>query len=70
MKEQETEEAFSRFAEPHKAAVWEAILKRRREETGNANWKPNWMTGMDMANQVRDVLWKSFLVKQFPTHRS
>ena len=56
MKQQETEAAFNSFAEPRRAAVLEEILKRCREEIGNPNWKPNWMTGMAIANQVRKIL--------------
>lgn len=61
MKGQETEEAFSRFAEPRRAAVLDEILERRRAEIGNPNWHPSFIEGMAIANQIRRVLWKRWL---------
>ena len=46
MKQQEVSEEFERFAAAHGRAVWEEVLKRRRDAEGNPNWRPNTLEGM------------------------
>ena len=43
MKQQEALEDFGRFEAEHGKAVWEQVLKARREAEGNPNWRPSWM---------------------------
>jgi hypothetical protein len=60
MKKQEELEEFSRFEAVHGKAVWEGVLKTRREAEGNPNWRPTWMEGLCIQNQVRKILWEQF----------
>ena len=46
MKQQEVSEEFERFAAAHGRAVWEEVLKRRRDAEGNPNWRPNSLEGI------------------------
>jgi hypothetical protein len=59
IKRQEELEEFSRFEAAHAEAVWEEVLKPRREAEG-PNWRPSWMEGMYYQNQVRKILWSNF----------
>ena len=43
MKQQESLEDFGRFEAVHRRAMWEQVLKTRREAEGNPNWRPSWM---------------------------
>ncbi len=61
MKKQEELEEFSRFESVHHGAILEEMLKRIREANGNANWRPSFMEGMVLLNQVHGVLWEQFL---------
>jgi hypothetical protein len=56
MKQKEQLEAFHRFEAAHGRAVWEQVLKERRESEGNPDWRPNWMDGIHYQNEVRAVL--------------
>ena len=40
MKKQEELEEFERFEAVHGKAVWQEVLKERREAEGNPNWQP------------------------------
>lgn len=60
LKEQEELEEFERFAAVHGKAVRDAVLKARREAEGNSNWQPNWIEGMSLQNQVREILCEQF----------
>jgi hypothetical protein len=46
MKKQEELEEFDRFEAAYGKAVWEEVLKARREAEGNPNWRPTWMEGI------------------------
>ena len=60
IKRQEELEEFSRFEAAHSKAVWEEVLKSRREAEGNPNWRPSWMEGMCLQSQVNKTLWEQF----------
>jgi hypothetical protein len=60
MKQQEDLEALRRFEAVHSKAVLEKVLQARREAEGNPQWRPNWMVGMSVQNQVREILWRQF----------
>ena len=60
MKKQEELEEFERFEAVHGKAVWEEVLRYRREAEGNPNWRPTWMEGLCIQNQVRKILWEQF----------
>ncbi len=60
MKQQEDLEAFRRFEAVHGKAILEQVLQARREAEGNPQWRPNWMEGMSVQNQVREILWQEF----------
>jgi len=60
MKRQEELKAFELFEAAHGKAVLDEVLKARREAVGDPHWRPNWMTGMAIANQVRNILRKQF----------
>jgi len=34
--------------------------RHRREAEGNPNWRPTWMEGLCIQNQVRKILWEQF----------
>jgi hypothetical protein len=57
MKKQEELEAFERFQAVHAKAVWDEVLKSRREAEG-PNWRPTWMEGVHYQAQVHKVLWE------------
>jgi hypothetical protein len=60
MTRQEELEEFERFEEVNGKALWEEVLKARREAKGNPNWRPSWMEGVGYRTQVRKVLWERF----------
>ena len=60
MKKQEELEEFERFEAAYGRAVWEKVLKPRREAEGNPNWRPSWMEGVGYQTQVRKILWEQF----------
>ena len=60
MKKQEELEEFSRFEAAYGKAGWEEVLKARREAEGNPNWRPTWMEGLCIQNQVRKILLEQF----------
>jgi hypothetical protein len=59
MKEQDDSqkfsEAFGQFAAKHRQAVWNEVLKSRRELEG-PNWWPSWITGMGYQGEVFRIL--------------
>jgi hypothetical protein len=60
LKKQEELAEFERFEAANGTAVLDEVLKRRREAEG-PNWRPtNWMEGMSLQNQVREILWEQF----------
>jgi hypothetical protein len=60
MKKQEELEVFNRFEAVHGRAVWEEVLKHRREAEGNPNWRPSWMEGVRYQSEVYRILWQQF----------
>jgi hypothetical protein len=60
MKQQEDAQEFERFEAAHGKAIWEEILKARREAEGNPNWRPSWVEGMGYQNKVRKILREQF----------
>jgi len=60
MKRQEDLEEFERFEAVHAKAVWEEVLKPRREAEGNPNWRPSWTEGVRYQTQVNKILWEQF----------
>jgi hypothetical protein len=55
MKEQEELSEFERFEAVHGKAVLDEVLKAPRESKG-PNWRPSWMEGMSIQNEVREIL--------------
>ena len=53
MKKQEELEEYTRFEAVHGKAVWEEVLKVRREAEGNPNWLPSWMRLMEVLKPPR-----------------
>jgi hypothetical protein len=53
-------EEFERFEAVHGKAVWQEVLKPRREAEGNPNWRPSWMEGVHYQNEVSKILWEQF----------
>jgi hypothetical protein len=43
MKDQETREEFERFEAAYAKAVWDEVLKNRREAEDKLNWRQSWM---------------------------
>jgi len=62
IKQAEDEEKFSRFATRHRVAVWNQVLKSRREK--GANWKPSWMEGIGYQSEVYRLLRQQFRVER------
>jgi hypothetical protein len=60
MKAQEVSKDFDRFAATRNKAVWEQVLKRHRDASGNPNWRPNSLEGMCLQNKVCKILWEGF----------
>jgi Xaa-Pro aminopeptidase len=60
MKEQAEREEFERFAAVNGKAILDEFLKRRREAEGHPNWRPNFLEGMCLQNQVREILRQQF----------
>jgi hypothetical protein len=60
IKRQEELEEFERFEAVHGKAVWQEVLKARREAEGNPHWRPSWMEGMRYQTQVNKILWEQF----------
>jgi hypothetical protein len=56
IKQQEELEEFERFEAAFGKAVWEEVLKVRREAEGNPNWRPSWMEGVSYQTQVNKIL--------------
>jgi hypothetical protein len=59
MKKQEELEEFERFEVAYGKAVWEEVLKPRREAEG-PNWRPSWIEGVAYQTQVNKILWEQF----------
>jgi hypothetical protein len=60
MKKQEELEEFERFEAVYGKAVWEEVLKARREAEGNPHWRPTWMEGVSYQTQVNKILRQKF----------
>ena len=60
MKDQERLQEFEQFETAYGKAVWDQVLKQRREAEGNPNWLPSWMEGVSYQIQVRKTLCEQF----------
>ena len=60
IKRQEELEEFERFEAVHAEAVWQEVLKPRREAEGDPNWRPSWMEGVSYQTQVNKILRQKF----------
>jgi hypothetical protein len=60
MKKQEELEEFERFEAVYGKAVWEEVLKARREAEGSPNWWPTWMEGISYQSEVYKILRQRF----------
>jgi hypothetical protein len=60
IKRQEELEEFERFEAVHGKAVWQEVLKPRREAEGNPNWRPSWTEGVRYQSEVYKILWERF----------
>lgn len=61
MKRQAQRAAFERFVAVHEDAVWNEVLKARREVEGVPNWRPRTLIeGVSCQRQARDILWERF----------
>ena len=49
-----------RFEAAFGEAVWEKVLKQRREAEGNPNWRPSWMEGVGYQSEVYKILRERF----------
>jgi hypothetical protein len=59
LKKQEELEEFERFQAAYREAVWQEVLKPRREAEG-PNWRPSWIEGVAYQTQVNKILWEQF----------
>jgi hypothetical protein len=57
-------EEFERFEVAYGEAVWEEVLKARREAEGNPNWRPSWMEGVSYQTQVNKILRQKFYAER------
>ena len=60
IKRREDLEEFERFEAVYGKAVWEEVVKARREAEGNPNWRPGWTQGVRYQTQVNKILWERF----------
>ena len=59
IKREEDLKKFERFEAVYGKAVWEEVLKARREAEGQ-NWHPSWMEGVRYQTQVNKIVWERF----------
>ena len=62
MKKQQELEEFDRFEAAYGKAVWEEVLKARREAEGNPNWRPSWIEGVRYQTEVYKIFREQFYV--------
>jgi hypothetical protein len=60
MKQVELLEEFARFEAAHHRTVLQGVLKRRRDEEGDPNWRPGWMEGVAIQSRIRGTLLERF----------
>jgi len=60
MKQWEKLEEFERFKAELSKAVWDEVLRPRREAESNPNWRPSWMEGLGYQGEVNKILWGHF----------
>ena len=60
IKKQEELEEFERFEALHGKAVWQEVLKPRREAEGDPNWRPSWIEGGSYQTEVNKILRQKF----------
>ena len=56
MKRAEDEAEFNRFAASRRRAVWDQVLKTRRELEGDPNWRPSWSEGLAISGKWAESL--------------
>jgi len=60
MKKQEELEEFDQFQAAYGKAVWDQVLKQRREAEDNPNWRPSWIEGVRYQTEVYKILRQRF----------
>ena len=56
MKRAEDEVEFNQFAASRRRAVWDQVLKTRRDLEGNPEWRPSWSEGLAYQGEVNGIL--------------
>ena len=64
MKRAEDEAEFNRFAASRRRAVWDQVLKTRRDLEGDPNWRPSWSEGLAYQREVSRILREAFRVER------
>ena len=62
MKRAEDEIEFNRFAASRRRAVWDQVLKTRRDLEDDPNWRPSWSEGLAYQSEVNGILREAFRV--------
>jgi hypothetical protein len=60
MKLAEDEAEFNRFAASRRKAVWDQVLKTRRDLEGDPKWRPSWIEGLAYECEVFRILRERF----------
>jgi hypothetical protein len=60
MKRAEDAAEFNRFAASRRRAVWDQVLKTRRDLEGDPNWRPSWSEGLAYQSEVNRILREQF----------
>jgi hypothetical protein len=60
LKRAEDEAEFNRFAASRRKAVWDQVLKTRRELEGDPNWRPSWIEGLAYQGGVDRIIREAF----------
>jgi hypothetical protein len=55
MKRRDEQQALERYAAEHRAAVWDEVLKTRREVAG-PNWRPSWADGVGYQADIHRII--------------
>ena len=63
MKRAEDEAEFYRFAASRRGAVWDQVLKTRRDLEGDPKWRPSWSEGIGYQREVSGILREAFRVE-------
>ena len=60
MKRAEDAAEFIRFAASRRKAVWDQVLKTRRDLEDDPNWRPSWIEGLAYQSEVNRILREQF----------